>query len=296
MMKIENVPALNASESQGHGMGLNDSSMGRMLLDLGKITPTDASRVLALQAEKGLRFGEAAQQLGLVSEADVQSVLASQFNYQYVQTDQTSFDAGLVAALDPFGAEAESLRDLRGQLTGWLGDGNKSLAVVAVDDKASSHLVAANLAIVFAQQGQRTLLVDGNMRAPRQHEMFGVQAKAGFSNALAGRTQGATLLGIKPFDKLSLLCAGSQPPNPQELLGMPTFAALSEGFAREFDVVLYDAPAFSSASDAYAIAARAGGVLLVIGKSSSLQADIREIRSQLLRRGVEIVGAILVDF
>lgn len=291
-MKIENVPALNSGENTAP----NESTMGRMLLDMGKITPADASRILALQAEKGLRFGEAAQQLGLVTEAEVQKVLASQFNYQYVQSEQSELDPGLVAAFDPFGAEAESLRALRSQLTGWLSGKTKSLAVVAVDDKASSHLVTANLAIVFAQQGQRTLLVDANLRKPRQHEVFGVQARAGLSNALAGRTQGATLLGVKPFDKLSLLCAGAQPPNPQELLGMPSFAALSEGFSRDFDVVLYDAPALTSAADAYAVAARAGGVLLVIGRSVARQADIREIRSQLLRRGVEIVGSVLVDF
>ncbi|MBB3222343.1 polysaccharide biosynthesis tyrosine autokinase [Pseudoduganella umbonata] len=291
-MKIENVPALNGGEN----VTRNDSTMGRMLLDMGKITPADAGRVLALQAEKGLRFGEAAQQLGLVTEAEVQMVLASQFNYQYVQSEQSELDPGLVAAFDPFGAEAESLRALRSQLTGWLSGKTKSLAVVAVDDKASSHLVTANLAIVFAQQGQRTLLVDANLRTPRQHEVFGVQGKSGLSTALAGRTQSATLLGVKPFDKLSLLCAGAQPPNPQELLGMPSFAALSEGFSRDFDVVLYDAPSLTSAADAYAVAARAGGVLLVIRRSVARQADIREIRSQLLRRGVEIVGSVLVDF
>lgn len=291
-MKLENVPAMNALVQPQR----NDATMGQILIDAGKITRADADRVLALQAAKGLRFGEAAQQLGLVSEADVRLVLASQFNYQYVPSNQSGVDPALVAAVDPFSAEAESLRALRGQLTSWLTGNQKALAVLAVDEKASSHLVVANLAVVFAQQGQRTLLVDANMRASRQQQIFGVQAQAGLSDALAGRTHGANLVRVKPFDKLSLLCAGAQPPNPHELLGMPSFTALNDGFTRDFDVVLYDAPAFSSTSDAYAVAERARGVLLVISRSFARQAAIREIRSQLLRRGVEIVGSVLVDF
>lgn len=274
-----------------------DFSIGRMLLDLGKITPVDAARILALQAENGARFGEAAQQLGLVSANDIQQILASQFDYQYVQSRDDNFDPALVAAFDPFGAEAEMLRSLRGQLTTrWFTGEHKSLAVVATDAGASAAVVAANLAIVFAQQGQKTLLVDANMRTPRQHALFNLQARTGLSEALAGRTVEWGVMPVAPFDKLSLLGAGPQPPNPHELLGRASFGLLNVALARDFDIVLYDAPAFSTGPDAYAIAARTRGVLLVISKNVTRQAELSEIRSQLERGGVEIVGSVLVDF
>jgi len=273
-----------------------ESTIGRMLLDMGKITPEDATRVLALQAQKGLRFGQAAQELGLVTEADIQLVLASQFDYQYVQSHQTNFDQALVAAMEPFGKEAEMLRALRGQLTVRWFSTHKSLAVIAADERASAAVASANLAVLFAQQGKRTLLVDANLRKPRQHDLFGTGPRAGLSDMLAGRVQNAGVLQVAPFDQLSLLCAGPQPPNPHELLGRPRFAALSEEFARVFDVVIYDAPPLSTSADAYAIASRAGGVLLVLSKSTTKQAAVREIRAQLLRSGVEIVGALLLDF
>jgi len=292
MMMIEKVAA-QAAARQGAG---KDSTIGRMLLEMGKITQEDATRVLALQAEKGLRFGQAAQQLGLVTEADILQVLSTQFNYQYVQANQSTLDPSLLAALDPFGAEAEALRALRGQLnTDWFVK-NKTLAVLAVDGQASADVVAANLAVVFAQQGQKTLLVDADLRAPRQQDLFNVKVKSGLSDALAGRTHEWGMVQVKPFDTLSLLCAGPQPPNPHELLGRPTFAALNDDFARNFDVVLYGAPAFTASSDAYAVAALARGVLLVVSRNVARQKDVREVRTRLQRSGVEIVGSILVDF
>ena len=279
------------------GSAGKDSNIGQMLLDMGKITKVGADSIVALQAEKGLRFGEAAQQLGLVSASDIQQILASQFDYQYVQASQSQFDPSLVAALEPFGPEAEMLRALRGQLTTrWFTGGHKALAVVAVDGNAAAGVVVANLAIMFAQQGQRTVLVDANMRTPRQLTLFHMQAKSGLSDALAGRAPDWGVVPVAPFDNLSLLCAGPQPPNPYELLGRASFTVLNDELTRNFDVVLYDAPPFSAGSDAYAITARTRGALLVVSKNLSRQADVREISAQLQRSGVEIVGSVLVDF
>lgn len=292
-MKFENVPA----NFVGQPADASESSMGHMLVESGKLTPGDAERVAALQAQKGLRFGEAAVTLGLVTDADIREVLASQFNYQYVRSTQSNLDTRLVAAFDPFGEEAESLRALRSQLAAdWLSETNKTLAIIAVDDTVGADVMAANLAIVFAQQGQRTVLVDANMRTPRQHGLFHVSAKTGLSDALAGRTKSPEVIGVAGFNTLALLGAGPQPPNPQELLAQPSFKALNESFVRDFDVVLYDAPAFSSNADAYAVATLARGVLLVIRKGKTRQADLREVRAQLLRRGVQIVGSIIIDF
>jgi len=275
----------------------NDDSIGRILLDLGKITPGDAERVLALQAQNGMRFGEAAQHLGLVDASDIQQILATQFDYQYAPAHTSGFDPSLVAAVDPFGREAEMLRALRGQLTmRWFTTGHKALAVVAIDATAAAGAVAANLAIVYAQQGRTTVLIDANMRAPRQHTLFGLHPKSGLSDALAGRAAAPGLARVPPFDTLSLLGAGPQPPNPHELLGRPSFAALDQALVRAFDVVLYDAPALSAGADAYAIAARTGAVLLVVSKNVTRQAALREARAQFMRAGAEIVGSLLVDF
>ncbi|RZL30450.1 MAG: chain length determinant protein tyrosine kinase EpsG, partial [Rubrivivax sp.] len=143
--------------------------MGALLLDAGKLTPEDFERVLRMQNETGIRFGEAAVRLGLVGEDDIQQVLARQFAYPYLQKGQAGLSPKLVAAYQPFSPQVEALRAIRSQLMlRWFARGRRALAIVGVDPDDGAALFAANLAIVFAQLGEQTLLVDANLRAPRQ--------------------------------------------------------------------------------------------------------------------------------
>ena len=86
------------------------------------------------------------------------------------------------------------------------------------------------------------------------------------------------------------------PPNPQELLSRTSFATLNEQVASRYDVVLYDVAPFSSGSDALAVAARAGGALLVARKNATGLADLATFAEQLERNGVEIVGTVMQEF
>ena len=90
-----------------------ESSMGALLLDAGKLTPEGAERVLRMQKDLGIRFGEAAVRLGLVSEDDIQQALARQFAYPYLPKGQTPLSPRLVAAFEPFAPQVESLRAIR---------------------------------------------------------------------------------------------------------------------------------------------------------------------------------------
>src|SRR6185295_31397 len=105
-----------------------------------------------------------------------------------------------------------------------------------------SHL-AANLAVVFSQLGERTLLIDADMRHPRQHELFKLPNKSGLSSMLAGRTERNEAQRIPAFLDLSVLPSGATPPNPVELLGRPVFTQMIEDYAGEYDVILLDTPA-----------------------------------------------------
>jgi chain length determinant protein tyrosine kinase EpsG len=273
------------------------SSIGKLLLDSGKITPENAERVLRLQKEAGIRFGEAAQRLGLITEDDIKEVLARQFDYPYVQPGLGNFAKTLVAAYQPHGPQVETLRAVRSQLMlRWFARGRKALVIVSVNPEDGASMFAANLAVVFSQLGEQTLLVDGNLRTPQQQEIFGLKAPQGLSDALAGRAGLDAVAKIASFVDLSVLTAGTLPPNPQELLSRNTFGALNQQLEDKFDVVLYDVAAFSAGSDALAIAARAGGALLVARKNQTTLEDIAVLSEQLVRSGVEIVGTVLQDF
>lgn len=274
-----------------------DTSMGRILLDQGKITPTDTERVLRLQREQGMRFGEAAQCLGLITEADVQQVLANQFGFSYLQPGQGDYPPELVAAYEPFSDEAEMLRAVRGQLIQrWFSTGRRALAVASVNPGEGASIFTANLGVVFSQLGEQTLIVDANLRQPHQHDIFRLKGWQGLSEILAGRSGVHPISKIDYFDDLSILPAGTVPPNPQELLYRPTFRELCDNLGRHFSAILVDVPAFSVGADALAIAASVGGVLMVARKDRTHVSDINAACERVRRTGAEVVGSVLIDF
>ena len=274
-----------------------ESSMGRLLLDSGKITPEDAERILRLQKEKSLRFGEAAKSLGLIDDADIEQVLARQFDYPYVQAGQGGFAHELVAAYQPFSLQVETLRAVRSQLMlRWFASGRRTLAIASVNPGEGASLLIANLAVVFSQLGEQTLVVDANLRVPRQHHIFNIAGKQGLSDVLAGRADLNAIAKVDSFIDLSVLQAGTLPPNPQELLSRASFNGLVSELSTRYDVVLFDTPALSAGADALAIGVRAGGVLMVARKNVTSLADLSAASEQLMRVGAEVVGSVMVDY
>nr|WP_305262302.1 chain length determinant protein tyrosine kinase EpsG [Nitrosomonas sp.] len=268
-----------------------------MLLDMGKITPVEAERVLRLQKESGLRFGDAALKLGLITEADIQLVLAQQFDYPYLLPGEGNHSPGLVVAYQPFGAQVEVFRAVRSQLMlRWFTSGHKALAIVSHNPGDGVSLFVANLAVVFSQLGERTLLIDANLRYPQQHEIFNLKNKQGLSDVLADRANVSEVIAkIDSFIDLSVIPAGTLPPNPLEILNRSTFDKLNDQLANQFDVILYDTLAFSSGADALSIAARTDGVLIVARKNSTHLNDINVMNEQLKCSGTEVIGSILMD-
>ncbi|MDQ1831729.1 chain length determinant protein tyrosine kinase EpsG [Massilia scottii] len=274
-----------------------DSSIGHLLLESGKITPENAERVLRMQKELGIRFGEAAQRLGLINEADIQQVLARQFDYPYLQAGEGSYSPYLVAAYDPFSPQVETLRAVRSQLMlRWFARGRKSLTVVGIDRGDGASLFAANLAVVFSQLGEHTLLVDANLRKPAQHTIFNIPGKQGLSDVLAGRADLDVTAHIGSFVDLSVLGAGTLPPNPQELLSRSNFAGLNAQLESKYDVTLYDVAASQTGLDALVLAARTGGVLIVARKNRTHMGDVNALAEQVAQNGAVVVGSVLVDF
>jgi protein-tyrosine kinase len=274
-----------------------ESSMGALLLDSGKLNPEDAERVLRMQKETGIRFGEAAVRLGLVSEEDVQQVLARQFSYPYLRKGQAGLSPKLLAAYEPFSPQVESLRAIRSQLMlRWFARGRRALAIVGVDTDDGAPLFAANLAIVFSQLGEQTLLVDANLRAPRQQDAFGLKPRQGLSDVLAGRADLDVIARVPAFVDLSVMPSGTLPPNPQELLAREGFRNLNTQLESRYDVVLYDVPPFQAGVDSMAVANRAGGALLVTRKNTTRIAHLSRAAEQLVDAGCEVLGSVLMEF
>src|SRR5450830_1581735 len=166
----------------------------------------------------GARFVEA----GMLTEQNVQTVLSEQFNYATALVPTERMDKSLDIALAPFGMEAEAIRQIRAELSIRLSDQERiSLAIVSTAEGEGKSYLAASLALAFSQMGKRTLLIDADMRSPKQHLLFGVENKTGLSTMLAGRTAISAGVMAEGFPHLRVLCAGPKPPNPLEILLQP---------------------------------------------------------------------------
>ncbi|MBV9892024.1 MAG: chain length determinant protein tyrosine kinase EpsG, partial [Rhizobacter sp.] len=250
-------------------------TLGAILVDSGQLKPEDAERVLQYQKQQNLRFGEAAMRLGLLSEADIQFALSRQFAYAYLRKtpgELRPLSDELVAAYQPFSARVEQLRAIRSQLMlRWFdrAEERQVLTVVGAGRGEGRTYLAANLAIVFSQLGERTLLVDADMREPRQHFLFHLENQIGLSTLLAGRSREEAIVRISDLAGLSVLPAGPTPPNPLELLNRLNFDELMVQAKSAYDVVIIDTPAMTSGEDAAMIAVRTGAAVAVARAGST---------------------------
>lgn len=279
----------------------NSRSIGDILVATGRLSAANLQRILASQQKDKLAFGDAALALKLLTKADIDFALSKQYNYAYLPEGGNSLSADLVAAYKPFSTVGENLRAVRSQLMlRWLNDEptHKVLAVVSPANLDGRSFIAANLAIVFAQQGQRTLLIDADMRAKPdrgQQALFKLGRSPGLSGILADRAGLETAQVVSGIPSLSVLAAGAVPPNPQELLGRHGFGDLLAQAAAQFDVVLIDTPCAGEFSDAEIIAARAGAAIIVARKNQSVLPSTTALARRLQEGGVALVGSVLND-
>ncbi|MBA3587991.1 MAG: chain length determinant protein tyrosine kinase EpsG [Methylibium sp.] len=274
-------------------------TIGAILMDAGLLSAEDAEQILRLQRQNNLRFGEAAIRLGLLTEADIQYALARQFDYAYLRmSEHKAVSEEVIAAYQPFSATVERLRAVRSQLMlRWFdkAEHRQTMAIVGPSRNDGRSYLAANLAVVFAQLGERTLLIDADMRQPRQHELFMLQNKVGLSTLLAHRSREEAIVRITDLVGLSVLPAGPVPPNPSELLNRPAFDELISHVRSSYDVVLIDTPSLSSGEDAAMIAVRTGAVLAVARTKQTRVAAFDDMVVGLTNAGVAVVGTVLND-
>ena len=275
---------------------LTGRHIGAILMDEGKLTPSDAEQVLKRQRELGWRFGEAAIELNLITDSDLRQALAKQYEFPYLVSGPEGVSKELIAAWDPFHPVVEELRTVRTQLLiRWFnpGAGRRTLAICSPGAREGRSFIAANLAVSFSQLGQRTLLIDADFRAPRQQSIFNVADRFGLSSALSGRADLSAASPVTGLAGLSVLPAGPLPPNPLELLSRGSFGALLAKAQSEYDIVLIDTPPATEYSDAQCVAYRAGDALLVSRQDHTRVADTERAVREVSDASARIVGTLM---
>ena len=280
----------------------SERPIGAILVEDGKLSAREIERVLDVQRAHGVRFGEAAVRLGLVTDEEVRYALAKQYDFPHLMPGKSGAGGAsreLVAAYAPFHPRTEELRALRTQLLiRWYNRdaGRNALVVTSPEAGEGRSYVAANLAVVFSQLGARTLLVDADLRNPRQAEVFGLPSGQGLSMLLSGRSDHKAAFPVAGLARLSVLPAGPLPPNPQELLSRPTFAALMKDLQTHYDVLIVDTPPARRYADAQSITFRAGDALVVARKNHTPVEATSKVIRELAGTGARVVGTVINEY
>ena len=278
---------------------LADRSIGSILADLRNLSADQVEKIARHQRDKSVRFGEAAVALGFASTDDVLVALSQQFHYPYAPEESRKASPELAALNQPFGVQAESFRAIRSQLMMRLfneGQERRAIAVVSPESGDGKTFFAANLAVVLAQLGGRTLLVDADLRHPRQHDLFGLDNKAGLSGILSGRAEAKVIQQVAGVPSLFVLPVGITPPNPLELVERPAFGLLIRELLSKFDHVVVDTPAACYGSDAAVIAARCGAALVVARKDHGRVPALQDLVANLAETPAVLAGVVFNEF
>ncbi|MGC3965759.1 MAG: chain length determinant protein tyrosine kinase EpsG [Rhodocyclaceae bacterium] len=272
-------------------------SIGAILMEAGRLSPQEVDFIIEEQQQRNLRFGEAGLKLGLLKAEDIRYALARQFDHPYVIPGDTRLSEKLIAAFRPNSSVVEQMRALRSQLMmRWLDPdrGRKMIAITSAQRYEGRSFIAANLAVVFSQLGERTLLVDADLRNPSMHKMFKLENRVGLSSLLARRADvSEAVVRINDLLGLSVLPAGPIPPNPQELIEREQFRAVLDEASDSFDVIVMDTPAAALSADAYVASLRAGAAVVVARKNATPVNAVRSLTNGISQSGAVVVGSVL---
>ena len=199
--------------------------------------------------------------------------------------------------LHPQSNAAESFRTVRAAITlGGRGDKLRVMTVTSSVPAEGKSTVASNLAIVVAQTGLRTLLVDADLRRPSVHQGFQIRGVQGLAAYLAGN--GVTLDDVvqtTDVPNLEVVCCGSTPSQPSELLSSPRMQEFVREAARRYDRVVIDCPPVSAVSDPLIVSSLAEGTVLVT-KFNKVRRDLaRKTVQRMIDAGLQICGVVLND-
>jgi protein-tyrosine kinase len=271
-------------------------AIGTILVEQGRLNSQDVEEIQRFANSHGVRFGEAAVQLKRITERDIESAIAQQYNYPILARGGESGVADdVIAAYMPQSEAVEPLRALRSQIIlRWFNNASRRvLAVTSAERGDGRSWLAANLATMFAQLGERTLLIDADMRHPRQHRIFNIDNSVGLSALLTGRAGREIARRIHPQLRLFVLPAGIIPPNPQELLARPVFDVILDHFAAQFSLVILDTPAACETADAQILAANAGNAVMIARRNCTPQAKLAAAMEMFADTGVNVIGSVI---
>lgn len=171
-----------------------------------------------------------------------------------------------------------------------------SLLITSSNVSEGKSTVSANLAVAFARQGKRVILVDSDFRRPTLNATFKINNPVGITNYLTNKDMNISdIIYGTSVNNLYIIASGPTPPNPSELLGSKRMSGLINVLNEQADLVIYDAPPLLSVTDAQILSTKTDGTILVVREGKSEKVAVKEAVELISHVGGNIIGTILND-
>lgn len=221
-------------------------------------------------------------------------------NKTKLDEDSMKYGVALITKADPKSGITEQYRTVRTNLKFSFLDPNfKTLAIMSALPSEGKSTVSANLAVSWAEENKRTLLIDADLRRPTVHRTFKVSNRYGLSNIITSSENTidiSEMIDKTEIDNLDVLTSGPIPPNPAELLGSERLSQLLDFLKEKYDFIIIDAPPVDTVTDGQIVSTRADGVALVVPQGVATKDAVIRAVNLLKRVNANILGVIMNRF
>lgn len=206
----------------------------------------------------------------------------------------SKLERNLITISDSKSIVSEQFRTIRSNITFSAPKGElKTLLVTSSIPCEGKSTNAANLGVVFAQEGKKVLIVDADMRRPTIHHTFRLSNAEGLSSVLISQQTIQNVVQETFIVGLDIITSGPLPPNPSELLASKSMDKLLKVLEQEYDLVIFDSPPLLPVTDAQILSHKCNGTILIADRNKTKKVDIMKAKVALTTSRAKVIGTVL---
>jgi succinoglycan biosynthesis transport protein ExoP len=299
-----NLDVLNRNLQSMGRVGIQEERFTIISQGVGTPLPVGPNRISIIAVGTFVGFGAALGLMFLLHMLDdridepegIEAALEVPIAGQIPEIDRKDNPEGhvIVSKMKAHMMFAEALRGIRSSiLLGAEGDAKRVLVVTSTTPGDGKTTFTTNFAITMAASGNRTLLIDGDLRRGNVHSYFGQPLEKGLADVLEGRIQLSGAIRETSENGLYLMTAGTRPANPSELLIGPKTREVIAKLRKDFDYVIFDSPPLTAIDDTFSIAAFSDGLMFVVRAGVTSMKLAKVALNLVQQRGLNLMGLII---